>query len=179
MSRIGKLPINVPKGVEIKLDKQHLIVKGPKGQLEQQVHDTMGLDLQGDVLTVVPKNDSKLNRKFYGLTRSLVSNMVEGVSTGYSKSLTLIGVGYRAQMKGSDLNLTLGYSHPILFTPPKGIDIKVDKNTTVIVSGADKQQVGQVAANIRMFRKPEPYHGKGVRYTDEQISTKVGKSGGK
>jgi len=179
MSRIGKQPVVVPKGVEVKLNKQHLVIKGPKGQLEQQVHDTMGIDVKSDVLTVIPKNDSKLNRKFYGLTRSLVSNMVEGVSNGYSKSLTLIGVGYRAQMKGSDLNLTLGYSHPILFTPPKGIDIKVEKNTTVIVSGADKQQVGQVAANIRMFRKPEPYHGKGVRYTDEHISTKVGKSGSK
>ncbi len=179
MSRIGKQPIVIPKGVEIKLDKQHLVVKGPKGQLEQKVHDSMGLDIKPDVLTVVPKNDSKLNRKYYGLTRSLVSNMVEGVSTGFSKSLTLIGVGYRAQMKGKDLNLTLGYSHPILFTPPAGIDIKVDKTTTVIVSGASKQQVGQVAANIRAFRKPEPYHGKGVRYSDERISTKVGKAGGK
>lgn len=179
MSRIGKKPIVVPKGVEVKINGQVVSVKGPKGQLQRTLHNTMSLKQEGDALNVVPLVDTKLNRKFHGLTRTLVANMVEGVSEGFSKTLTLIGVGYRAQLKGKDLSLTLGFSHPVLYVPPAGIEVKVDKQTTVIVSGADKEAVGQAAANIRGYRPPEPYHGKGVRYADEHISTKVGKSGGK
>lgn len=179
MSRIGKQPVAIPKGVELKFSNGIVTVKGPKGQLEQKVHDSMDLKIEDEQVTVVPKADTKLNRRFYGLTRALLNNMVVGTSTGFTKSLSLVGVGYRAAMKGKDLNLTLGYSHPVVYSPPEGIEIKVEKQTTVIVSGVDKQSVGQVAANIRGFRKPEPYHGKGVRYTDERIITKVGKAGGK
>lgn len=179
MSRIGNQPIQVPKGVEVKINGREVSIKGPKGQLQRTIHHTMSLKQEGDVIKVVPEADTKLNRKFHGLTRSLVANMVDGVSEGFSKTLTLIGVGYRAQQKGKDLNLTLGFSHPVLFTPPQGVEIKVDKQTTVIVSGADKEAVGQAAADIRAYRPPEPYHGKGVRYADEYIATKVGKAGGK
>ena len=179
MSRVGNAIISVPKGVEVKISGQHVSVKGPKGLLERDLHNTMTLTQEGEILKVVPKHESKLNRKFHGLTRALVNNMVVGVSEGFTKSLSLVGVGYRAQPKGSAIQFTLGYSHPIMFEPPKGIDVKVEKQTTVIVSGPDKEAVGQVAANIRSYRKPEPYHGKGVRYTDEHISTKVGKSGSK
>ena len=176
MSRIGKTPISIPTGVEVTIDGSHVKVKGPKGELSRVLHSSMGLTKENDVLTVVPH---KPLSNFYGLTRSLVNNMVEGVSKGFSKSLILKGVGYRAALQGAKLNLTVGYSHPVLYDVPKTIDVKVEKLTTVIVSGADKELVGQVAANIRAFRKPEPYHGKGIRYSDEVIITKAGKSGAK
>ena len=176
MSRIGKRPISIPTGVEVTIDGNFVKVKGQKGELSRTIHPSMSLKKEGDVLTVVPVEQL---RNFYGLTRSLVNNMVEGVSKGYTKSLILKGVGYRAAVQGAQLNLTLGYSHPVLFDVPKGIEIKVEKQTTVVVSGADKELVGQVAATIRAYRKPEPYHGKGVRYSDEVIVTKVGKSGAK
>lgn len=176
MSRIGKAPINVPKGVNVTIEGSKVVVKGPKGELSRVLHSSMGLKKEEDNLVVVPH---KPLSNFYGLTRSLVNNMVEGVSKGFSKSLTLKGVGYRAAVKGAQLNLTIGYSHPVLFDIPKSIDVKVEKQTTVLVSGPDKELVGQVAANIRAFRKPEPYHGKGIRYTDEVIITKAGKSGAK
>jgi large subunit ribosomal protein L6 len=179
MSRIGKKPIEVPKGVEVKLDGPVIKVKGPKGSLSRKLHSSMQLVIEPNQIIVKPKVDNKLNAKFHGLTRTIVANMVHGVTQGFTKNLTLIGVGYRAATKGKELNLTLGYSHPVNYTPPEGIEIKVDKQTTVIVSGADKEVVGQVAANIRGFRPPEPYHGKGVRYADEVIITKVGKAGGK
>lgn len=179
MSRIGKKIITLPAGVEFKVNGSNVVVKGPKGHLERTIHNTMTVKLEGTAVTVEPKEDTRENRKFHGLTRSLLNNMVIGVSEGFTKSLTLVGVGYRAQAKGQELHLTLGYSHPIVYKMPEGVEAKVEKLTTVLVSGCDKESVGQVAANIRAYRKPEPYHGKGVRYTDERIITKVGKTAGK
>lgn len=176
MSRIGKAPINVPQGVDVTINGSNVLVKGPKGELTRTLHSSMSLTKEENTLVVVP---IKPLSNFYGLTRSLVNNMVEGVSKGFTKSLTLKGVGYRAAVQGNQLNLTIGYSHPVLFDIPKTIDLKVEKQTTVVVSGPDKELVGQVAANIRAFRKPEPYHGKGIRYSDEVIITKAGKSGAK
>lgn len=179
MSRIGKKPIELPKGVDVKFDGQTISVKGPKGSLSRRLHSSVDVKVDGGKVLISPKVDNKINRSFHGLSRTLVANMVDGVTTGFTKSLTLIGVGYRAAMKGKDLTLTLGYSHPVEFIAPAGIELKVDKQTTVIVTGANKEVVGQVAADIRSFRPPEPYHGKGVRYSDETIVTKVGKAGGK
>ena len=176
MSRIGKTPISIPQGVDVTINDLNVVVKGPKGELTRVIHPAMSLKKEENTLTVVPV---KPLSNFYGLTRSLVNNMVEGVSKGFTKSLTLKGVGYRAAVQGNQLNLTIGYSHPVLFEIPKTIDLKVEKQTTVVVSGADKELVGQVAANIRAFRKPEPYHGKGIRYSDEVVITKAGKSGAK
>lgn len=174
MSRIGKAPIEIPGGVEVKVNGSHVVVKGPKGQLERQIHSSVDVQVEGAQVKVVPNTETVSN--FWGLSRSLLNNMVTGVSKGFEKSLTLVGVGYRAQVKGKELHLTLGYSHPVVYPIADGLEISVDKNTTVLVKGADKELVGQTAANIRSFRKPEPYHGKGVRYTDERIITKVGKS---
>lgn len=174
MSRIGKAPIEIPGGVEVKVNGSHVVVKGPKGQLERQIHSSVDVQVEGAQVKVVPNTENVSN--FWGLSRSLLNNMVTGVSKGFEKSLTLVGVGYRAQVKGKELHLTLGYSHPVVYPIADGLEISVDKNTTVLVKGADKELVGQTAANIRSFRKPEPYHGKGVRYTDERIITKVGKS---
>ena len=179
MSRVGKKPISIPQGVEVKLTGDKVSVKGPKGLLEQVVHPKTSVAVEGNVVTVTPVDDSKVNRKFHGLTRALINNMVEGVTNGFSKSLTLVGVGYRAAQKGKDITFTLGYSHPVEYKCPEGIELKVVKPTEVTVTGIDKALVGQTAAVIRGFRKPEPYHGKGVRYTDERISTKVGKAAGK
>jgi large subunit ribosomal protein L6 len=179
MSRIGKRPIPVPKGVDIKLEGGVVKVKGPKGLLELKLHPSMDLKIESGVAKIVPKSDTKFNRKFHGLSRTLVANMVEGVANNFTKSLTLVGVGFRGAMKGKDLNLTIGYSHPVDFVPPKGIEIKVDKQTTIVVTGPDKELVGRVSATIRSFRLPEPYHGKGIRYENEVIVTKVGKSGSK
>ena len=179
MSRIGKAPIKLPSGVNVSIDGRLIEVKGPKGELKREIHPTMALKQEDDELIVDPQTDVNSDRKFHGLTRSLVANMVEGVSEGFSKKLILKGVGYRAQVSGSDLNLTLGFSHPVTFKAPDGISLSVDKQTEITVSGASKEKVGQAAADIRAFRKPEPYHGKGVRYEDERIITKVGKSGSK
>lgn len=180
MSRIGKKPILVPKGTEVKINGQEVRVKGPKGSLVRTLHHAVKVEQETDEIKIsLVKPDAAQDQRFHGLSRTLVANMVDGVSTGFSKSLTLIGVGYRAAVTGKDLTLSLGFSHPIVFTPPEGIEIKVEKQTTVIVEGASKEDVGQVAANIRGFRPPEPYHGKGVRYSDEKIATKEGKSGGK
>jgi large subunit ribosomal protein L6 len=174
MSRIGKAPIELPSGVDFKINGSKVVVKGPKGQLEQEIHSSVDVKLEGNVVTVVPNTEDVSN--FWGLSRSLLNNMVVGVTTGFQKQLSLIGVGYRAQVKGKELHLTLGYSHPIVYPIVDGLEMSVEKNTIVTVKGADKQMVGQAAANIRAFRKPEPYHGKGVRYIDERIITKVGKS---
>lgn len=182
MSRIGKKIIDLPQNVEVKQDGRKIIVKGPKGSLQREIHHSMRVEKDGSHLKVVAVDGQESVGNFHGLTRSLINNMVVGVSAGFSKSLILKGVGYRAQLKGKELQLTLGYSHPINYQIPEGIDIKVDKHGNdplVVVSGADKEVVGQTAANIRSFRKPEPYHGKGVRYIDEVIVTKVGKSSGK
>ena len=179
MSRVGKAPVKIPNGVQVNLNNGELTVKGPKGQLSRQIHSEMQVNVDSDVATVVPLRDANELRKFHGLTRSLLNNMVVGVSEGFVKKLTLVGVGYRGAAKGQGITLTLGYSHPVEYDPPAGIEVKMEGNTTVIVSGADKELVGQVAATIRGFRKPEPYHGKGVRYADERIVTKVGKAAGK
>ena len=179
MSRIGKRPVEVPAGVEVKLAGNKVSVKGPKGSLERELHPAVKLVQEGNIITVNPVVDDNESKKFHGLSRTLLANMVEGCSKGFVKRLTLVGVGYRAQQKGTSLNFNLGYSHPILFDAPEGIELKVEKNTTIIVSGANKEVVGEVAAKIRSLRAPEPYHGKGVRYEDERIITKVGKSAGK
>jgi large subunit ribosomal protein L6 len=179
MSRIGKQPIQLPKGVEVKLTGTKVSVKGPKGQLERSLHSSIGVAVEGENALVTSKTGTMEDRKFHGLSRTLVNNMVVGVSSGYTKTLTLIGVGYRAAVAGKELQLTLGFSHPVIYPIDSGLTITVDKNTTIVIAGADKEKVGQTAANIRGFRPPEPYHGKGVRYAYEKIITKVGKSAGK
>lgn len=180
MSRIGKHPIAVPSGVEVKVEGSLVKVKGPKGQLQRELHRSIVAKVDGSQVKVeLALEGDKENSKFHGLTRTLIANMVEGVSKGYERRLTLVGVGYRAAKQGIGLNLSLGYSHPIYFEAAKGVDLDIDKNTTVVVKGASKELVGETAAKIRSLRAPEPYHGKGVRYEDEKIVTKVGKSGGK
>lgn len=179
MSRIGKKPVPVPKGVEVTVNGQSIKVKGPKGALERVIHSSMTVVRDGNDINIVPKVDDNLSKNFHGLTRSLVNNMVQGVSEQFSKELTMIGVGYRAALKGTELHLTLGYSHPVVYMIPKGLEIKVDKQTELMITGVDKELVGQAAADIRSFRKPEPYHGKGIRYKQERIITKVGKAAGK
>ena len=180
MSRIGKKIIEIPPGVQVQIESQFVTVKGPLGQLQRTLHETMRLENNGSALQVIPKDaQAKDHGKYHGLVRSLVNNMVVGVSKGFTKNLTLIGVGYRAAVQGNELQLTLGYSHPVIHPIPAGLQIQVDKQTQVSITGADKELVGQTAANIRAYRKPEPYHGKGVRYSDEKIVTKVGKAAGK
>jgi large subunit ribosomal protein L6 len=179
MSRIGKNPIEVPNGVEVKVEGSTVSVKGPKGSLKREMHASVAVEVQGNVVTVKPVVDDAATKKFHGLSRTLVANMVEGCAKGFEKRLSLVGVGYRAAKQGSALNLTLGYSHPIVFEACEGVDLDVEKLTTVIVKGASKEDVGETAAKIRSLRPPEPYHGKGVRYENERIVTKVGKSSGK
>ena len=179
MSRIGKQPISVPSGVEVKVEGQKVSVKGPKGKLERQLHRSIKVIVAGSTINVDTVADTKENRKFHGLTRTLVANMVDGCAKGYERRLTLVGVGYRAAKQGKGLNLSLGFSHPVYFEAVDGVDLNVDKNTTIIINGASKEAVGEMAAKIRKLRPPEPYHGKGVRYEDEKIATKVGKSGSK
>jgi len=175
MSRVAKSPVSVPSGVEIKLDGGLLRVKGPKGNLEHAVHPLVKVAQEGNVLTFKRNNDSKLARAASGTTRALVNNMVKGVSKGFEKKLTIIGVGFRAAVQGKKLNLTLGYSHPVAYDVPNGITIECPEQTVIVVRGADKQQVGQVAAEIRAYRPPEPYKGKGVRYADEHVAKKEAK----
>ncbi len=179
MSRIGKQPIPVPGGVEVKVEGSLIKVKGPKGKLEKQLHRSISVAVEGGIVKVNPVADTKENRKFHGLSRTLVSNMIAGCFKGYERRLTLVGVGYRAAKQGKGLNLSLGFSHPVYFEAAEGVDLNVEKNTTIIVTGASKEDVGETAAKIRGLRPPEPYHGKGVRYEDEKIATKVGKSGSK
>lgn len=179
MSRIGKQPVEIPEGVTVTLDGQHLAAKGPKGELELQVRSPIVVDWgpdDGKTLVVTRPDDQKQSRALHGLTRSLVANIVEGVSQGFSKTLEIVGVGYRAQPQGTGLRLSLGFSHPIEFPAPKGITFEVPNQTTIVVRGADKQQVGHTAAVIRAFRPPEPYKGKGVRYQGEHVRRKAGKT---
>ena len=179
MSRIGKKPITLPKGIEVKFVEGLVKVKGPKGNLERKLHDSMSVEVAGDQVKIVPKYVDRETNKFWGLTRTLVANMVGGVEKNWTRGLTLIGVGYRAAKQGTGLNLTVGYSHPVYFEPIKGVTVEVDKQTSIMVSGASKEDVGETAARIRAIRPPEPYHGKGIRYADEKIITKVGKASGK
>jgi len=177
MSRIGKQPISVPSGVEVTIDDHHVVVKGPRGTLEHEVPETITVAREGDDLVVTRPDDERENRSLHGLTRSLVANMVTGVSTGFTRELEIVGVGYRAIAQGpTKLELQLGFSHPVTVDAPEGITFEVPAPTRITVQGADKQLVGQVAADIRKIRKPEPYKGKGIRYSDERVLRKAGKS---
>jgi len=175
MSRIAKNPVAIPSGVQVALAGAKLSVKGPKGNLEYEVNPLVQVMQEGNLLKFQRTNDSALARAVSGTTRALVNNMVQGVAKGFEKKLTIIGVGYRAAVQGKKLNLTLGYSHPIVYDIPNGISIEAPDQTNLVVKGADKQLVGQVAADIRGFRSPEPYKGKGVRYVDEVIIKKEAK----
>ncbi len=177
MSRIGKLPIPVPAGVEVKIDGQIVEVKGPKGTLTHTVPAPIAVALEESTVVVTRPNDERLARSLHGLTRTLIANNIQGVTEGFTKGLEIVGTGYRVAAKGSALEFALGYSHPITVEPPAGISFTVDGNTKVTVHGIDKQAVGEVAANIRKLRKPEPYKGKGVRYAGEVVRRKAGKSG--
>lgn len=176
MSRIGKQPIPVPAGVEVKIEGSSVTVKGPKGELSQTFTDVLSIASEDGELLVTRPDDSRTSRALHGLTRSLLANMVEGVANGFSKNLEIVGVGYRAAMKGSDLELQLGFSHPVLVVAEPGIKFEVPQPTRITVSGIDKQRVGQVAADIRKWRKPEPYKGKGIRYEGEYVRRKLGKA---
>lgn len=175
MSRKGKLPIPLIKGVEVKKDGDKIVVKGPKGQLEQKLIRGIDVAIEKEQILVTTEKEEYGN--FQGLYRSLIANMVEGVSQGFSKQLSLVGVGYRAALKGNAIDMQLGFSHPTEVPIPQGITVKVDKNTDITIEGADKQQVGQFAANLRALRKPEPYKGKGVHYKGEWVRRKAGKAG--
>ena len=177
MSRIGKQPIPVPSGVTVTIDGQDVKVKGPKGELSRKLPEEVANEQEGDTITVKRRSDARIARERHGLSRTLVANMVDGVSKGFEKRLEIQGVGYRAAVQGKKLNMSLGYSHPVEFDPPDGIQFKVESNTNVIVSGIDKELVGTVAAKIRDARPPEPYKGKGVRYAGEYVRRKAGKSG--
>ena len=177
MSRIGKMPIAVPAGVEVTIDGATVTVKGPKGELTRSFAEMLTISLNDGVLTVERPDDSREAKSLHGLTRTLLHNMVEGVSTGFSKKLQLVGVGYRAAKKGNDLEMQLGFSHPVLIDCPENISFEFPSQTEIIVSGISKEQVGQVAANIRKWRKPEPYKGKGIRYEGENVRRKAGKAG--
>ncbi len=176
MSRIGKAPIPVPSGVEVSINGRQVAVKGPKGALDLEVPGEITVRQDGEEILVERPDDERQNRALHGLTRSLVNNMVVGVSEGFSKELQIVGVGYRAAPKGSDLELQLGFSHPVIVKAPDGIEFDVPEPTRIIVSGTNKQVVGQVAADIRSHRKPEPYKGKGVRYLGEHVARKAGKA---
>ena len=178
MSRIGLKPIDLPTGIEIKVDDNNLVeVKGPKGQLTEQINPELGINIEDGVLTVGRPTESKKHKSLHGLSRTLISNMIVGVTEGYSKTLEIEGTGYRAAKNGNKLVLTLGYSHPIELEDPQGIEVEVPATNRIIIKGINKQQVGNYASVIRDFRKPEPYKGKGVRYAGEYVRRKVGKTG--
>ncbi|HUV10941.1 MAG TPA: 50S ribosomal protein L6 [Acidimicrobiia bacterium] len=179
MSRIGKQPITIPSGVDVTLDGARVTVKGPKGTLDLKAPPTITVSREGEEIVVTRPDDERENRSLHGLTRALVANMVQGVSEGYSRDLEIVGVGYRAIAQGpSKLELQVGFSHPVHFDAPDGVTFEVPVPTKITVRGFDKQLVGQVAANIRKIRKPEPYKGKGIRYADERVLRKAGKSAG-
>lgn len=178
MSRIGKLPVAVPSGVEVTINGQHISVKGPKGTLEHTIAEPISVERDDDgTLLVKRPDDERTSKALHGLTRTLVNNLVVGVTAGYEKKLEIHGVGYRVQAKGSDLEFALGYSHPVKIEAPEGITFKVESPTRFSVSGIDKQKVGQISAVIRRLRRPDPYKGKGLRYEGEKIRRKVGKTG--
>ena len=177
MSRIGKLPVSVPAGVEVTINGSEVSVKGPKGELTQSFHSELTIEKAEDGSIVVTRpDDERKSRAMHGLTRTLIHNMIIGVSEGYSKTLELVGVGYRAAVKGDHLELNLGFSHPVIVKTPEGIKFECPDQSKIVVSGIDKQQVGQVAADIRKWRKPEPYKGKGIRYEGEHVRRKEGKT---
>jgi large subunit ribosomal protein L6 len=179
LSRIGKKPIEIPKGVTITKSGNVVKVKGPKGELETQFHSKMSVDVKENEILVTRPDDHKENKALHGLTRALIQNMVQGVVNPYTKTLDIVGVGYKAELKGKNLLLNIGYSHPIYFMPPDGVTLQTPAPTQIIITGIDKQMVGLVAAKIRSIRKPEPYKGKGIKYSNEQIQRKAGKTAGK
>jgi large subunit ribosomal protein L6 len=179
MSRIGKKPIPVPKNVTVTIDGQNIAVKGPRGELKRRVHRDMTLSLEGEQVIVARPSDEAQHRALHGLTRTLISNMVDGVTKGFQKQLEIVGVGYKAENRPYGLQLALGYSHSIEFKAPQGIKLTAPAPTSILIDGADKEVVGQVAAEIRGLRPPEPYKGKGIKYVGEQIRRKAGKAGGK
>jgi large subunit ribosomal protein L6 len=177
MSRIGNKPVDLPDGVDVKIDGSLVKVKGSKGSLERSFNERIGFDVDGGVVTVTRPDDARESRALHGLSRALLNNMVVGVTDGFRKELEIHGVGYRASMKGSDIELLVGFSHPVGIEAPEGITFEVPEPTKIIVTGIDKEQVGQVAANIRKVRPPEPYKGKGIRYVGEYVRRKAGKAG--
>ncbi len=177
MSRIGKLPIPIPPGVEVRVDGSNVIVKGPKGELHRQFPDRVAITVDDGRAVVTRLDEERQSRALHGLSRALLANMVTGVSEGYQKSLSIVGVGYRAAASGQGIELQVGFSHAVNFEAPDGVTIEVPEPTRIVVSGIDKELVGQVAANIRKVRPPEPYKGKGIRYTDEHVRRKAGKAG--
>jgi large subunit ribosomal protein L6 len=179
MSRIGRKPVTVPKGVTLQLDGNRVAVKGPRGELRRSLHPDMQIALDKDQFTVARPSEEKRHKALHGLTRTLVQNMVDGVSKGFTKTLEIQGVGYKAEAKPYGVNLVVGYSHPVKYEAPKGIKISVDNNVVVKIEGADKELVGQVAAELRSVRPPEPYKGKGIRYQGEHVRRKAGKTGAK
>ena len=178
MSRVGKNPIEIPKGVTVNIDGNLIKVKGPKGELERELHPNIKLEADDTAIKVLRPDDTKQNKSLHGLSRALVQNLVTGVTESYKKTLDIIGVGYRAELKGKNLLLNIGYSHPIYLIPPEGITIETPTQTQIVISGIDKELVGLIAAKIRSFRKPEPYKGKGIKYSDEHIIRKAGKTAG-
>jgi large subunit ribosomal protein L6 len=177
VSRIGRLPIDIPAGVDVKIDGQGVVVKGPKGELSLTVASPIEVQIEDNQVLVSRPDDERISRSLHGLTRTLISNQIIGVTQGYSKGLEVVGTGYRVIQKGSAIEFALGFSHPVTVEPPAGITLTVEGNTKLTVSGIDKQAVGEVAANIRKIRKPEPYKGKGVRYAGEVVRRKAGKAG--
>lgn len=177
MSRIGRKPIAVPAGVEVKIDGHTVTVKGPKGTLTRTLNEEMTISMEGSEVLVTRPNDDIKERSLHGLTRTLIHNMVVGVTEGFEKKLEIQGVGYNAQMQGKNLKLSLGFSHPVIVVPPEGITISTPSSVVIVVSGADKEKVGSVAAEIRAWRQPEPYKGKGIRYSGEHVRRKAGKTG--
>jgi len=177
MSRVGKLPIPLPKGVEVRVQGRTVSVKGPKGELSREIDADMAVGQQDGIVTVTRPSEQARHRAMHGLTRSLIANMVIGVSEGFSKTLEMQGVGYRAQMQGPELVLAIGYSHPVNVKPPVNVEFEVDGTSKIIIKGISKEQVGQVAADVRKIRPPEPYKGKGIRYQGEYVRRKAGKAG--
>jgi large subunit ribosomal protein L6 len=179
MSRIGKMPIQVPSGTQVEIQDGVFTAQGPKGKVAQTLFDGYPVQVDGNVVTIERPGDTGPERSLHGLLRALLANAVQGVSAGFVKQLDLVGVGYRAEVKGGHVQFALGYSHPVLYNIPEGIKIEIDKTNRITVSGADRQQVGQVAAEIRSLRRPDPYKGKGIKYTNEVLRRKAGKAGGK
>lgn len=177
MSRVGNKPVEIPSGVDVKIDGNIITVKGPKGELQKAIHPEMIVKMEGSEILVQRPSDDKLHRSLHGTTKSIIFNMVEGVTNGFTKTLELVGVGYRASKSGDKLIVNVGLSHPVEFTPEEGIEIEVPSNTKIIIKGIDKERVGALASNVRATRKPEPYKGKGVRYEGEHVRRKVGKTG--
>lgn len=177
MSRIGKMPIAIPAGVDVTIEGNLVTVKGPKGTLSRNIHPNITVEKDGNEIKVSRPNDDKQNRSLHGLSRTLIANMVQGVNESFKKELEVNGVGYRVELKGKELVLKVGYSHDVIITPPEGITVEVPAPNKIVISGADKQKVGQFAANVREKRPPEPYKGKGIKYADEHIRRKEGKAG--